>query len=76
MLTEQEQKAIKAAGRLYSQVVKIIKEGGDDAIVRADAAELAFHIHGIQNMILAQSAAREYSGEYRLMGSRLRKVEK
>ena len=35
---------------------------------REDITEMVYHIHAIQNMILAQSAAREYPDKYRLMG--------
>ena len=33
-----------------------------------DLAEVAFHVHGLQRMILAQAAARAYPERYRLRG--------
>jgi len=36
-----------------------------------DLSEFVIHLHAIQNMILAQAAARAYPDTYRLLGERL-----
>lgn len=65
MLTTNEESALAFTASLWKQLQEIVGNGQSRA---HDLQELAFHIHGIQNAILAQSAAREYPLLYRLMG--------
>jgi hypothetical protein len=64
-LTEDEHRAMELAAQLVNQVVRIM--GFSDSR-HGDIQELVWHIHGIQNMILAQAAARAYPDRYRLLG--------
>ena len=57
-------------GELYDLLAHEVVGSGPSA--REDLAEIAGHIHGVQNMILAQSAAREYPDRYRLLGEEIR----
>lgn len=41
---------------------------GDGPARGADLAELAVHLHAIENTVLAQAAARAYPDRYRLLG--------
>lgn len=65
-LTEAEHEAVRQAGLLYMLITGAVIGTGptrDD-----DVAELKILIHGIQRMVLAQAAAREYPLLYRLLG--------
>jgi hypothetical protein len=67
-LTDEEHDAVTAAGRVMTQVVDVC---GDSAQTRdIDLTEIQSFVHGIQNAILAQAAARAYPDRYRLMGGR------
>jgi hypothetical protein len=66
LLTEDEKKAISLAGELYTLIVRKVIGNGRARL--ADAAEIAIHIHDIQNAILAQAAARAFPETYRLLG--------
>lgn len=65
-LTQQERRVIRAAGAIYDQISKIIADGPTR---RSDMAEAAHHVHGIQRMVMANSAARDHPRELRLLGS-------
>jgi hypothetical protein len=65
-LTDAEHRAMILTGELYNLLAAEVVGTGPAA--REDLAELGAHIHGVQNMILAQSAAREYPDRYRLLG--------
>lgn len=65
MLTYEEQAMVETLGYLYQDFSVMV---GDGASRVDDMREIAFHIHALQNMILAQSAAREYPSKFRLMG--------
>lgn len=67
-MTPQEHDAVERAARLFDAVSSLI---GDAATASGDRQELAIHIHAIQNMVLAQAAARAYPEKYRLMGGRV-----
>jgi broad specificity phosphatase PhoE len=69
LLTEGEHHAIKLAGQLMSRISRDVI--GDGMNRRQDLAEAAAHVHAIQNMILAQAAARAYPDRYRLLGGTL-----
>ena len=65
MLTSEEQDCLEMTVQLYKNILKIMGKGGS---FHGDNVELVSHIHAIQNMILAQSAGREYPEKYRLLG--------
>lgn len=65
MLTNAEHEAMATTVKLQRQVSAIIGNGGSAA---GDHLEFTIHLHAIQNMILAQSAAREHPGLYRPLG--------
>lgn len=56
---------MEVTGELVTAFKAIV---GDGPSRQADLIEFCNHIHNIQNMILAQAAAREYPDLYRLMG--------
>lgn len=70
-LTQKEQTTVQMLGKIYTLIVEIIQEGRAPEVVEGDKAEAAFYIHGLQNMILAQAAARDYPTQFRTMGSRI-----
>lgn len=57
-------------GELYDLLAAEVVGKGPTAT--EDLAKLARHIHGVQNMILAQSTAREYPDRYRLLGEEIK----
>ena len=66
MLTDDERKAVRMAGELYSFIECHVCGNGstrDD-----DLAELRASIHHVQRLVMAQAAARLHPGEFRLMG--------
>jgi hypothetical protein len=65
-LTDDERKAVRLAGELYTFVADRVCGNGptrDD-----DLAELRACVHHVQRLMMAQAAARAYPGELRLMG--------
>jgi hypothetical protein len=71
MLSDDEHLAMEMTAQLANLLYKIVCQGDDPLIVTQDWTELAHDIHHIQNTIMAQSAAREYSDLYRLLGCAL-----
>lgn len=67
-LTPAEHQAVDLTGQLWNLLVSIV---GDDPARKGDLRELSVHVHGIQNAVLAQAAARAYPGRYRLLGKTL-----
>jgi hypothetical protein len=65
LLTAEEHEAMDATASLYRKLAKII---GSGAAEEGDLNEVAFHIHGLQHMILSQAAARAYPDRYRPLG--------
>ena len=65
MLTDNEIDALDLMVDVWNLLYVIVDTGKTR---KSDLKELAFHTHAIENAILAQSAAREYPGKYRLMG--------
>lgn len=66
LLTDAEREAVRMAGELYAL---IRDEVCGHAFTRDDdLAEVRADIHHIQYRIMGQAAAREYPGEFRLLG--------
>jgi len=68
MLTEPEHEAMRLTAELWNDLCLLTGRGKTR---KMDLKELALHIHAIQNAILANSAAREYPGQYRMLGGTL-----
>lgn len=66
-LTDDEHKAVSLAGQLYNLISQKVILGGSNH--EGDVRELCAKIHDIQNMVLAQAAARAHPDLYRLMGA-------
>jgi hypothetical protein len=69
LLTVDERAALDTTVALVNQFSSLL---GDEASAPGDYREFVHHVHAIQNMILAQAAARAYPDRYRLMGETLR----
>lgn len=65
LMTADEHEAMDLTCRLYNLLCGSVIGRGPSR--QGDATELAQHIHNIQNMVLAQAAARAYP-QYRLLG--------
>lgn len=65
-LTEAEVRAIDLAAELWNLMVRDVMARGLGR--NGDASELAAHIHGIQQMIMSNAAARAYPSRFRLIG--------
>lgn len=68
-LTPAEHKALKMSADLVGVVAQQVI--GSGPCREADINEFAAAVHVVQNMILAQAAARCYPDRYRLMGETL-----
>lgn len=68
LLTNEELQAMETSAVLFNQFSEIVGRGPTR---QADLTEVAFHIHGLQNMVLAQAASRAFPDRYRLMGGTL-----
>lgn len=69
LLTKAERKTVAKLGCIMRDFQTIV---GDDPGSRSiDLDEAQHHIHALQNMVLAQAAARAYPTKFRLMGSRV-----
>jgi hypothetical protein len=69
MLTNEEQGFLELTGKLANEFGLIV---GQSPLSREqDMAEFVSHLHAIQNMILAQAAARAYPSKYRLLGGNI-----
>lgn len=64
-LTAEELAAMTLTADLTRAFDRIIGAGPSAA---GDRAEVVHHVHALQNMILAQAAARCYPGRFRLLG--------
>lgn len=69
MLTEHEHKALDITVELVEHMCHNVI--GHEDTRNHDINELVNHIHAIQHMIMAQSAARVYPDKYRLLGDTL-----
>lgn len=63
-LTATERHALELATALWEEMRVIVGTGSSR---EADLAEIRTLIHGIENMVLSQSAARNYPDLYRLL---------
>lgn len=72
LLTDDEHRAVTLAAELAGIMKRIIggEAGVGSGIAEGDWAEAVHYVHGLQNMVLAQAAARAYPQQYRLMGQR------
>ena len=69
-LTAEEHELMRALCGVAASFYGIISRE-DGRSREGDYAEVVFHIHALQNMVLAQAAARDYPGRYRLMGQEI-----
>lgn len=69
LLTPAEDAVVTLLGQVWGLLVDDVVEHGRNA--RDDLAELAAHLHAIQNAVLAQAAARAYPDRYRRLGAAL-----
>ena len=67
LLTDLEHATIDLLADLHRDMALIIGNPGAP-ISDHDRAEMVLHIHALQNMVLAQAAARAYPDKYRLLG--------
>lgn len=70
LLNEAEKQIVADLADISSRMANVIIAQGPN--FAPDWNEAALHIHGIQNMILKQAAARAYPDVYRLLGESLR----
>lgn len=66
MLSEQEQELMELLGQVATGMYEMMLPF--DSGTESDYAEAVHYIHGLQNMVLAQAAARLYPDKYRLYG--------
>lgn len=68
LLTDDEHRLLDLTGELWRVLCAVV---GNEPSRAVDLAEAAAHVHAIQNMVLAQAAARAYPDRYRLLGGQL-----
>lgn len=66
MLTPEELEVMDLTCLIFNKLQHIILDGPSR---EADVAEMVHHVHAIQRAVLAQSAARVYPNQFRLLGS-------
>lgn len=66
LLTEAEHRFLKISAMCAEMLADVI--GRTEPQFANDWAEAAVHIHGIQNMVLRNAAARAYPAHYRQLG--------
>lgn len=66
LLSDAEHRALQLTADLYNLIANEIV--GHDPSRHNDLAEAAYIIHRLQDMLLAQAAARAYPNRYRLLG--------
>lgn len=71
MLLTKEQSLVSELGIIHNEILGLF---GDEVSKTGDAMEVTHHIHALQNMLLAQCAARFYPHKYRLMGKLVGKI--
>lgn len=70
LLSADEHHAMDLLAELNRVMRRIVSAGvdpGNDSRA-GDLREVTWHIHGLQNMVLSQAAARAYPERYRLLG--------
>lgn len=65
LLTEEEQAVVRELGQCWNRLCRIVGNGPTRS---ADLNEVVFHVHALQNFVMAQAAARAYPDTYRLAG--------
>lgn len=70
LLTPAEKSVLDTIARVWGQISTYVIDDGPSR--DNDLLELGVHFHAIQNMILAQAAARAYPDRFRLLGEQLR----
>lgn len=65
MLTDNELKFLELTEELIDLYDKILINGKNN---NTDGLEMINKIHDVQNMVLSQSAARQYPDKFRLLG--------
>lgn len=65
-LTDDEMRVIDLAAEIANLMKTVI---GDGTSRSGDLNEATIHIHGIQNMVMSQAAARDHPNKFRLLGS-------
>lgn len=66
MLTEYEQEVVDDLAQVYNKFARLMDNGDSRD---GDLAEVSMLIHGLEDKVLAQAAARLYPSKYRLMGA-------
>lgn len=74
MLTDDELRALEMCADLSNLVVTSVI--GRSEHRDHDVDEFIFHIHAIQRMIAANSAARQYPQRFRLLGRKLGDIDR
>lgn len=70
VLTGAEERVVQLLADAWNLLAREVVEDGPTR--DADLAELAAHVHVLQNAVLAQAAGRIYPGRYRRLGGTLR----
>jgi len=65
LLTDNERETVKLVGRVYQNIERMCS---DSTTRSSDLVEAAIHCHALQQMVMAQAAARAYPDEFRLLG--------
>lgn len=65
LLTDDEHEFVEQLGRAWNLLCDVVGSGSSRS---GDLAEAATHVHALQNLVLAQAAARAYPDRYRLLG--------
>lgn len=71
-LTADELRAIDLAAELYNLLARIVGRSPSRA---GDIGEFTIHIHGIQQAVMSQAAARAYPERFRLLGETLKATD-
>lgn len=64
-LTNEEHALVKALADVWQRFNVMV---GHTRTRESDLGEIAVHVHALQNVVLAQAAARAYPERYRLAG--------
>lgn len=70
-LTATEHELMEKLADVYRDFTVITRTGETRT---EDLREVAFHVHALQRMVMAQSAAQEYPHLYRLMGGTVKQL--
>lgn len=71
LLTDKEKKLVKDLGNIANGFSEVAKEEDEGIPYSGDMHEAVLYIHALQNIVLANAAARAYPGKYRLFGKLL-----